>query len=124
MDRRIPVRAEHIIEKRLPDELVLVNAATNELLAPSKGGEAIWKLIDGQRTIDEIVSGICAEYGVRPDYVPGEEPALDAVGEVLQTTGNTLSEQVQSFLSLLLERGLVVLRDGAGTSGQSSGAGG
>lgn len=109
MDHRIPKRMDNVIEKRLPDELVIVNTNTNELMVPSSGGEAIWKLIDGHRTIDEIIEQICSDYGIQANEPTEDEGIPDAIGEVISVKGETVSEQVRAFVDLLIEKGVVRL---------------
>ena len=43
MGKEIPKRVGNVMEKRLPDEFIIVNTNTNELMVPSSVGEDIWK---------------------------------------------------------------------------------
>jgi len=113
MDCRIPQRVENVIEKALTNEFILVNTNTNELLVPSSVGEVIWKLIDGQRTMDEIIDKICSDYGIKANESAEEENLPDAIGEVLSAKGESVSEQVCSFIDILAEKGLVRLKTSA-----------
>jgi hypothetical protein len=108
MDRdTIFARADSLIEKQLPDELILVNGLTNELVSLSPSAEAIWKLIDGTRTVSEIVAAVCREFGTTPEQNPEERPAPEVFGEIVAADGSSVGEQVGSLIRIMAERGLV-----------------
>jgi hypothetical protein len=110
MVRLIPRKHERVIEKKLPDETIIVNADTNELNSLSPSGQAIWDLIDGQRTVADIVDRICQDYGMRPDDPPGEEDEKpDSLGQVTFAEGESVVEQVRSYIEVLAANGLVNL---------------
>jgi hypothetical protein len=108
MDNLKPQRVENLIEKRLPDGLIIVNAVTNELNAFSPSGEIIWSLIDGNRTVDDIIRQIQQDYGDDPQAGREDDVAPECEGEVAFAQGETPGEQVRSFLELLKGKSLIV----------------
>ena len=108
MDCRVPHRVDNVVEKDVDGELIVVNANTNELVGLSESGRAIWELIDGRRTVDDIVSRMCADYGIRADApVENDDPAPDNGGQALYADRGSVGEEVRSFVGRLAEKGLV-----------------
>ena|SRR3972149_187921 len=107
MGKEIPKRVGNVMEKRLPDEFIIVNTNTNELMVPSSVGEDIWKLIDGSRTVDEIIDLICLDYGVKRDEPAGDDEIPDSIGEVISAKGESVAEQVQAFVDVFVQKGIV-----------------
>jgi len=98
---------ENLIERRLPDGLIVVNALTNELNAFSPSGETIWSLIDGNRTVEEIVQQILQDTAGDAEAGKEDDAAPECEGEVAFAQGETPGEQVHSFLELLKEKSLI-----------------
>lgn len=51
------------IESDVDDETIIVSLASGELLSVKDTGRTVWKLIDGARTRDRIVTLLVAEFG-------------------------------------------------------------
>ena len=77
---------------RKSDNLVMRNVGSETILVPVRSNVGdldsvftlntiaarIWMLLDGQRTIDDLVADLCREYDASPDVVRGD------VAELLQ----------------------------------------
>ena len=105
MNGWVPHRSPQVLEKVVDGETILVHCETNQLIALSESAAAIWRLIDGQRPVGAILERIADEYGptVEP---PPEEHGPDAT--VLVAEGDTVTEQAESLIQLLLQSGLLV----------------
>jgi pyrroloquinoline quinone biosynthesis protein D len=57
-----PQHAEHVVARTLDDDTVLLNLHTEEYYSLGDVGSRIWDLVDGKRTVAEIVDVIAAEY--------------------------------------------------------------
>lgn len=62
--------AANFVATELDGEMLIVDMKGGELLSLEGAGAAIWRLIDGQRSMEAIIADLEAEYG--PD------PAIDA----------------------------------------------
>jgi len=109
MNDWVPHKSPQVVEKVVDGELILVHCETNQLIALSETAAAIWRLIDGQRPVGAILERIADEYGptVEP---PPEEHGPDAT--VLVAKGDTVTEQAESLIELLLQSGLLVSNQG------------
>jgi hypothetical protein len=62
----IPRKAVKLLERDLNDEIVVLNS-DGRILHTFEGSACfIWGKIDGQRTVEEILSAIVEEYQVEP----------------------------------------------------------
>jgi SynChlorMet cassette protein ScmD len=94
MTRAVPyANPVAVLREEFDDWAVLFNPDTAEAVGINPVGVAVWKLINGRRAVDEIVSQIKEEFA----EVPGS--AADEIG---------------SFIHGLRERGFVGLEDTAG----------
>ena len=57
-------------------EAVLVNLDTGASLALNRTGLAVWQLVDGRRSVEQIAAAICLLFRNVPDTAPGEVSAL------------------------------------------------
>lgn len=57
-----PQHAEHVVARTLDDETVLLNLHTEEYYSLDDVGSHIWQLVDGNRTVAQIVDAVVAEY--------------------------------------------------------------
>lgn len=73
---RIPSRAAAIVDRRLGEEVVFFNATSEQFYATNLIGGRVWDLIDGQRTVADIVDALQAEYGVDRARVQADVTAL------------------------------------------------
>ena len=52
------------VETEIDDEILLVDLDGGELFSLSGTGREIWRLIDGERTLDEIVDSVADGYSI------------------------------------------------------------
>ena len=88
-DTHVPIRRDTVQAHAVSDEAVLHNRATKEMLALNNTGTAIYRLIDNQRSVADIVSALHDRFDV----------ALE-----------TLRESVSDLLSDLVKKEFITLR--------------
>jgi hypothetical protein len=66
------VHNSRVVYRVIDGEAVLVDPAIGKVRVLNELGGRIWELIDGQRTLAEIVALICQEYDVPPDQVTSD----------------------------------------------------
>jgi hypothetical protein len=91
----IPVPNPAVVGRILKDEAVLVLPARGQVKVLNEVGARIWSLVDGIRTVENIITTIKAEYAVS-----GEEALKDT----------------SAFLEQLAERGILTFLDGDNTT--------
>lgn len=90
MSARIPHRAEAVVhELEGEGQAVIYDAEGNQLLVLNSVGAAVWYLMDGERSVDDIEKEIV---------------------ETLEAKRADVQRDVSAFLSSLEERGLVEYR--------------
>ena len=62
----VPVRNPEIIAKSADDEAVLVMPQKGQVKVVNQVGAVIWELIDGKRTIENIIDEIVSQFDVDP----------------------------------------------------------
>lgn len=82
----IPVKAPTTASRLITGEAVILSLDTKVLRGLNAVGSRVWDLIDGQRTVDEIVDTIVAEFEV-------SRPAAAA--------------DLDAFMRQLIDKGLV-----------------
>jgi hypothetical protein len=130
--RTPPRRADHVVEARLGDVLVLLDRARARLHLLNGSAAAIWERVDGVRTVAEIAGDVAAQVGVAVDQVEadvrvamedlaeagvlaGEEPPNawdDAAVRLLRREGEGWGLDLPHDC-LLLHGGAVAARDGS-----------
>jgi hypothetical protein len=60
--RRRPTRAATVIARDLGEELVLLDTRNEQYFSLDEVGAFIWQLVDGQRTVADLVAAVAAEY--------------------------------------------------------------
>lgn len=55
--------ADRYIETRIDDEIVLMDLDSGNFFSLSGSAAAIWTLLDGIRSRDEVLAGLAQEYG-------------------------------------------------------------
>jgi hypothetical protein len=83
--RRRPARAATVIARDLGEELVLLDTRDEQYYSLDEVGAFIWQLIDGQRTVADLVAAVVAEYDA-------PEPTIQQ--DVLEILENLASEQL------------------------------
>jgi hypothetical protein len=63
----IPIPNPAVVGRLLKDEAVLVLPARGQVKVLNEVGARIWSLIDGKRTVREIIATIVAEYAVNTE---------------------------------------------------------
>ncbi len=84
----VPTPVASVVGRVLDQEAVLVLPEKGQVKVLNEVGARIWSLVDGQRTIRQIVEAVCAEYSV--DFITAE---MDT----------------RRFLEQLVERGALTL---------------
>lgn len=75
-----PARTPHMAWQTIDDELVLLNIDGKELFGVNAVGARIWELVDGRRSVDELVAAVVAEFAVEPAAAHADVRAyLDAL---------------------------------------------
>lgn len=65
MDERASLRKnERIAWRIIEEEGILVDPDQSEVIHLNEVAALIWKLVDGKRTVAEIVCGVCEEFDV------------------------------------------------------------
>lgn len=68
----------NFVETEIDDEAVLMNIATGDFFSLSGTALAIWKLIDGQRTVPAIAAELAAVFAAPQDEVMRDVEAFVA----------------------------------------------
>lgn len=63
----IPRRGDDVTASVSAGEAVLMLPARGQIKVLNEVGTRVWELIDGNRSIDQVVAVICKEYDVDPD---------------------------------------------------------
>ena len=61
--------APHIIETELEDDLSLYDARAERVVVLNTTASDIWRLADGQHTLDEIVGLLAGAYATAPETI-------------------------------------------------------
>ena len=77
-----PAPAEHVRSRRLEHEAVVVLPDKGEVKVLNEVGAQIWTLVDGSRTVREIIAALCAEFEASPVVV--EADTLKFLAELQQ----------------------------------------
>ena len=67
-----PAPAEHVQSRRLEHEAVVVLPDKGEVKVLNEVGAQIWTLVDGSRTVREIIAALCAEFEASPVVVEAD----------------------------------------------------
>jgi len=72
-----PIPDPHVHEMEIDGEVTLLHRETQTALVLNDTAGDVWRLLDGRRTVSEIVDTLCAAYGTERDIVrAGVESAL------------------------------------------------
>ena len=71
-----------VVAQMLPAEAVLLLPSKGEVKVLNDVGARIWALLDGKRTLSEIIELVCAEYAVL--QAQAKKDVLEFVGELAQ----------------------------------------
>jgi hypothetical protein len=86
--RAVYVPSEEIVAREIEGELIIIplvagiGDAEDELFSLNRTGRAIWKLLDGTRTLSQIVSLLGTEYDAQGDAI--EKDAMGLMLELLK----------------------------------------
>ncbi len=72
----------HIIETEIEDEISLYNPHDESVLVLNLTASDVWRLCDGEQTLEEIVELISRAYGVNADSI--REDVAAAISEFVQ----------------------------------------
>jgi hypothetical protein len=68
----IPKRSPTVVSRLLDQEMVLVHPVQGKVRVLNPVGARVWELVDGRRTLDEIVRVIASEYSVDASRVQAD----------------------------------------------------
>ncbi|QKG70829.1 PqqD family protein [Erythrobacter mangrovi] len=68
--------AGNFVETDVDDEVLIVDLEGGELFSLRGTARDTWRLIDGQRSLDEIVASLAGEYDAPEDRIAGDTAAL------------------------------------------------
>ena len=100
----IVTKNEVVLETETEDGTIHINTFENELYEMSESALAIWRAIDGQRTVSEIISKICEDYDISPEDT-SEDSSQE--GANYSADGDTAGEQIMSLIQHFHEKGMV-----------------
>src|ERR1700754_4428990 len=75
-----PRRQEGVIVQEAQGQTVLLRLEDGSYYALDDVGARVWELCDGERTTDEIVEGMCAEFAAPRETIAAD--VLDFVSEL------------------------------------------
>jgi hypothetical protein len=76
------VPSEAVVAREIEGEIVIVPLTAgigdleDELYSLNETGKAVWRLLDGERTVDQVVDALAAEYDARRDEIDGDVRGL------------------------------------------------
>jgi hypothetical protein len=73
---RVPRRSPAAAWQKIEGEMVVLQADAGELIGLNPVGARVWELIDGARTVEEIIAAVAAEFRVAPDRVAPDVEAF------------------------------------------------
>src|SRR5690242_2963279 len=76
------VRGEEIAAKVIDGEAIIINLANGIYYSMDKVGGLIWEMIEGGKTLEDMVATILAQYDVSPEQLKSDIEQL--VNELLQ----------------------------------------
>ena len=84
--RVVPRRAPRVVQAEVDGELVLMSPRDFAYFGTQGAGDAVWTLIDGQRSVDDIVGTLSSAYAADYELIRAQTldfiDALVAVGLV------------------------------------------
>ena len=82
----MPRRAPRVVQAEVDGELVLMSPRDFAYFGTQGAGDTVWTLIDGQRSVDEIVGALSSAYAAHHEQIRAQTTefidALVAVGLV------------------------------------------
>ena len=67
-----PVHSSDVLYQHADATVVLLNLARGQYFTLENTARRIWELTDGSRTVDDIITTICAEYSAERDVVESD----------------------------------------------------
>jgi hypothetical protein len=67
-----PILQKGIVGRVIADEAVIVLPEKGQVKVLNDVGARVWELVNGQRTLEVIISMICLEYEVAPDQAEAD----------------------------------------------------
>ena len=69
LDGRIGPPPVHIIETEIKGDISLFDAERNQVVVLNSTASDVWRLCDGEHTLDEIVALLASAYGTTPEAI-------------------------------------------------------
>lgn len=83
-DANVPVRATGAVQAEVDGELILLSPKDFSYFGAQGTGDAVWELVDGQRSVGQIIGELEATYEADPGVIRAQTleflDALVAVG--------------------------------------------
>lgn len=76
--RAVPIPAENLRVREVGDETVFLAESGREVLSLNPVGSFIWRQIDGNHSLRDIVDIVCHEYEVEPERAEADLRAFVA----------------------------------------------
>ena len=67
-----PQRHPDVLERELPDELILYHPGTDDAILLNRVSAAIWDLCDGTQSLDDIANQVADAFGAAHEEVLGD----------------------------------------------------
>ena len=83
------VRSSRVLEKKLDDELLLIDNETDVIFNLNPLGTAVWRFLETPRKLDEILEVLCAAF---PDI-----PEVQIKDDTLLLLGQLVDSQLLEF---------------------------
>ena len=68
-DGGIPTRSVGTVQAEVDGDLILLSPADFSYFGAAGVGSAVWELVDGERTVQDIVASLIAEYDGEPEVI-------------------------------------------------------
>lgn len=84
----IYTHSEDVVAREVQGEFIIIPVASgiaeeeDEIFSLNETGRAVWERLDGEKTLQEVVSGLCGEFEAAPNEV--KEDVLGLSGELLK----------------------------------------
>ena len=78
----IPIPNDNILSRIIDDEAVLILPEQGKVKVINEVGAAIWTLLDGKNSIQQIIEEICTQFDV--DEATAEMDTLKFIGDLIE----------------------------------------
>ena len=76
----VPRRVDRVVQAEVDGELVLLSPKDFAYFGTAGAGDRVWELVDGRRSVDEIVADLESRFGAEPGVIRAQTVAfIDAL---------------------------------------------